>query len=90
MTKNQKRKDRKLQQLPHMVTIGMTHVATVFAAVTSAARRYKCFSRLVALKSGGGCLFGLKPERSLTFFNKDGKGDAYDTSNQKNPLCHRS
>jgi len=37
MTKNQKRKDRKLQQLPHMVASCMIHVATVFAAVMSAA-----------------------------------------------------
>ena len=47
MTKNQKRKDRKLQQLPqHMVAAGMTHVATVFAAVTSAARRRKWFHEI--------------------------------------------
>jgi hypothetical protein len=46
MTKLQKRKDRKLQQLPHMVAAGMTHVATVFAAVTSAARRRKWFHEI--------------------------------------------
>ncbi len=46
MTKNQKRKDRKLQQLPHMVAVGMTHVATAFAAVTSAARRRKWFHEI--------------------------------------------
>ena len=46
MIKNQKRKDRKLQQLPHMVASCMIHVATVFAAVMSAARRRKWFNEI--------------------------------------------
>jgi len=47
MTKNQKRKDRKLQQLPqHMGAAGATLVAIVFAAVTSAARRCKWFHEI--------------------------------------------
>jgi hypothetical protein len=46
MKKNQKRKDRKLQQLTHMIAVGMTHVATVFAAVMSAAKVVGIFNRL--------------------------------------------
>ena len=37
MTKTQKRKDRKLRQLTHMIAAGLTHVATIFAAVMFAA-----------------------------------------------------
>jgi hypothetical protein len=37
MKKNQKRKDRKLQQLPHMIAAVMTHVTTAFAAMMLAA-----------------------------------------------------
>ena len=58
MTKNQKRKDRKLQQPPqHMVAAGMTHVATVFAAVTSAARRRKWFKKIRGTRSVGVLFF---------------------------------
>ena len=45
MAKDQKRKDRKLQQLLHMVAAGMT-LGTVFAAVMSAARRRKWFHEI--------------------------------------------
>jgi len=54
MTKHQKRKDQKLQQLPHMVAVGMTHVATVFAAVTFAARRSKWFHEINRYSRGEG------------------------------------
>ena len=37
MAQSQKRKDRKLQQLPHMIAAVMTHVTTVFAAMMLAA-----------------------------------------------------
>lgn len=37
MTKNQKRKDRKVRPLAHMIAAGMIHVATILAAVMSAA-----------------------------------------------------
>ncbi len=60
MIKNQKRKGRKLQQLPHMVAVGTTHVAPVFAAVTSAARRRKWFHEIRGIQ-------GVK----VIFFDRD-------------------
>ena len=57
MTKNQKRKDRKLQQLPHMIAAGMTHVITVFAAVMSAVRRRKWFHEINGIQGVRALLF---------------------------------
>ena len=58
MTQNQKRKDRKLQQLPHMIAAVMTHVTTVFAAMMLAAvKRGKWFSEISNLQGVRGFVF---------------------------------
>lgn len=71
MTKNQKRKDRKVQQLSHMIVAVMTHVATVFAAVMSAARCRKWVHEINGIHG----VMALDPNRVLisSLFNESVK-----------------
>jgi len=55
MAQSQKRKNRKLQQLSHMIAAVMTHVTTVFAAMMPAAvKRGKWFYEINNLRGAGG------------------------------------
>ncbi len=60
MTENRNRKERTLCLHPSMIAAGMTHVATVFAAVMSAARCRKWFHEIR----------GIQGVRAL-FFDRD-------------------